>query len=80
LIQGSSESSPVRWVYVQEVPGDPLASVDEPPTTSTVESKLIQMLWPICHQIVIKLFFSCCGRPPRRVPPDARSVLCRTAR
>ena len=62
LIQGNSESSPVRWVCVQEVPGDPLASVDEPPTTSTVESKLIQMLWPICHQIVINLFFSCCAR------------------
>jgi hypothetical protein len=43
------------------VPGDPLASVDEPPTASTVGTKLAKPRPCSCHQIVIKLFFSCCA-------------------
>ena len=48
------------------VPGDPLASVDEPPTTSTVACRLAKEACGNCHGIVTKLFFSCCGSRPFR--------------
>jgi len=57
LSQGMGQLTCQMRLEKQRSPGDPLASVDEPPTASTVASNLSKVPLISCHEIVMKLFF-----------------------